>query len=197
MYRLAAILLLSLVPALGAASCGSGAPACQPSFTPCGGNIVGTWSFATTCGMQNLTSTSCPGESFNLSPNVSATFTFNADGTFSENATVDETGTETIPLSCLGGTVTDCTKLDQSGTFSGLTFSVSNCSGTAAEGCTCTITETGTLSLTGTWTAAGTNLSLASNGGKPGTPIGYCVSGSALLIAENSANSAYAILTKQ
>jgi hypothetical protein len=196
MHRFVIILFFSLVAALGAAGCSSGAPSCTPTFTPCGGNVVGTWVYQTTCGANTLTTQSCPSESLNLSPNMSGRITFNPDGTFSESVTVDETGTETIPASCLGG-VSACTQLDASISLSGITVAQSSCSGNVAQSCTCTLSETGSLTQTGTYTTAGTDLSTAGSVTQSATPLGYCANGSLLLVGENSANTAYAIFTRQ
>jgi hypothetical protein len=155
---------------------------------------VGTWTFQSACGLQTMSMAMCPGQ-LDITLNASGTFTFNADGTFSEVVTADESGTETIPAACLAGT-TDCTKLNNTTTIGGLTMTTSNCSGSASTGCTCTVTETGTFTQTGTYTTAGTNVSQTTGGTPSGPGSAYCVSGNALLLSVNAADTQYLIFTK-
>jgi hypothetical protein len=197
MHRLFTVPLAALL-VLVVDSCGghtSGA-SCPASFTPCGGDITGTWTYQTACNVTAEVSKQCPGASSNVPVNANGSFTFNADGTCSETFTVDTTGTETVPASCLGG-ITDCTKLDTSLTSGGLTFQITGCTGTASQGCTCTVSESGMITAPGTYTTAGTNYSLKlSTDSTARVPAGYCVNGSQLQLAADSTNTAFVLLTK-
>jgi hypothetical protein len=194
MHRLIAVLLGSLGVAFGASGCGSG-PSCSGTFTPCGGNLVGTWAYQITCGTAALATTQCPGASM-TSPQPSGTFTFNADGTYSLHLTTEESGTETVPASCLAG-VTSCNQLDSTISTSGIDIAVTACSGDASQGCTCTVSESGTLTETGTYTTAGNGFTTTASGGAAGAPTEYCVMGATLLIGAANSTVTYTVLTKQ
>ncbi len=197
MHRLVAILFSSLLLALVAEGCGGSTPSCGATFTPCGGSLEGTWVYQTACGTTAFQMMECPGVVVNVPPDVSGTWTFNADGTYSTDLAIEESGTETIPLSCLAG-VTDCTKLNNSSNFAGLNVSLTACTGNANQTCTCTVAESGTLAESGKYATAGNNLSLTVNGStNPGTPSGYCVSGNQLLLGDPGSTSTYVIFTKQ
>jgi hypothetical protein len=196
MHRLVAVLFFTFVTAAGAAGCSSSAPSCSPTFTPCGGSLVGTWTYESACGASAVAMMQCPGASVDVAPNVSGTYTFNADGTYSTNLTIEESGTETVPASCLGG-VTACAQLDATLNTGGLTIALTSCSGTASQSCTCTVSVSGTLTQTGKYATAGNDFSVTPSGGAAGMPTGYCVAGSTLEIGAGSSTASYAILTKQ
>ena len=191
-------LLGSFLGILGSSGCRGSvdAPACAASFTPCGGDPTGTWTYAEACNAGSVMSASCPTATSDLSSNVSGTYTFNADKTFSTEATVAETGTETIPTSCLGTGVT-CSDLMTNMVVDGLTVQ-ETCTGTTT--CTCTVSISGTLDETGTWAMAGNDLVITPKGGKASTPAGYCVSGDQLEIGGavmgGASANAYSVFTK-
>jgi hypothetical protein len=157
---------------------------------------VGTWDFQAACGSANLFEMQCPGATIDFSPTANGTYTFNADGTYATSLSLEESGTETIPASCLAG-ITDCTTLDTMITSGGLNVTIASCSGNASQSCTCTVSVSETLTDTGKYTTAGNDVSLTSNGGAPGTQVGYCVAGSTLQIADSPSNDAYVTLSKQ
>jgi hypothetical protein len=196
MHRLVTLTLGALL-VLFVGSCGghTNGASCPASFTPCGGDITGTWTYQTSCNVGALAGKQCPGATTSVPINASGSMTFNADGTFSEVVTIDTTGTETIPASCLGA-LTDCTKLDQTLSDQGLTVQITGCTGTASQSCTCTVSATGMLNATGKYTTAGNNFSLTVSGGTASVPSGYCVSGSQLELAADPTNTAFSILTK-
>jgi hypothetical protein len=198
MHRFVTILVGSLAVAL-APACGSvtTAPSCSPTFTPCGGDVVGTWTSSAVCGATAQLMMACPGASTSFMPTASATYTFNADGSFSLSLTADESGTQTLPASCLSG-IQSCALLEMTSTTQGLTTSTTGCTGNPSQSCTCTFTAKGTLTDTGTYTTAGTGLTMKDSSG-PSSPLGYCVTGNQLELSliTTPTNTTYLILTKQ
>jgi len=196
MHRLALALLGALVAALLPAGCGSsGGVSCPATLTPCGGNIVGTWTYETACGVSALATMSCPGATTNITPGASGTFTFNADGTFTQVLNVSEAGSATLPASCLTS-APSCAALDSTSSSSGLSIVVSGCTGNIAQSCTCSFSETGTLTVTGKYTTAGNNVTMISAGSATGTASPYCVSGSVLELSLSTSTSTFLLLGK-
>jgi len=180
MRLLVVALLGSFLGILGIAGCSSGGgstPACSTTFTPCGGDPTGTWTYVTECNPLGA-SAICPQATSNISVNLSGTYTFNADKTFSINATAADTGTLTIPASCLNNI--PCSELNQDSTTDGITIK-ETCTGTTT--CDCTISISGTLNQTGTWAVAGNDIVTTANGGTASMPQSYCVKGSELDLA--------------
>src|SRR5436305_5888695 len=93
--------------ATGAGGNGGAGGAPCPDVTPCGGNMVGSWTVASSClsvtGALDLTlvGAGCPTAPVTGSLTVTGTFTANGDGTYSDNTTT--TGEEhfTLGPSCL------------------------------------------------------------------------------------------------
>jgi hypothetical protein len=183
-------------PLLSLGGCSS-APSCTDTFTACGGDLTGTWVFDAECNAAALTAMACPGATTTVSPNISGTYTFNADKTFSTSLSIAESGMTTLPASCLAGS-TSCSELDLHQTSDGTTID-ETCTGNAAQSCTCSISQTGTLTETGTYLTAGNNLT-QSSGGSAGNPTPYCVNGSQLQISisiTGGISNAYLLFNKQ
>jgi len=78
------------------------------NFSPCGGDLVGTWKFKDICtGDQSLGGNPyaavCEGANMAVEMTWDATITFNADGTFtSDFKKMTQSATLTIPTSCMG-----------------------------------------------------------------------------------------------
>jgi hypothetical protein len=195
MHRLAIALLGALGAALLPAGCGSSGPSCPATFTPCGGDIVGTWTYEAACGANPQLSMACPTATSNLGTSTTGTIAFTAGGTFTETVTVHDSGTVTFPVACLTG-ITSCAQLDASNNASGLSIVSSGCAGTVTESCTCTIVESGTATLTGTYTTAGNDVTLTVAGNPAGTPSPYCATASQLDLAEGSSTGSYALFSK-
>src|SRR4051812_49023030 len=74
----------------GTAGTGGGGASC-PNVTPCGGNVVGTWTVASSCLTVSgaldlgLVGAGCPSAPVTGTLAVTGTFTANADGTYSDN----------------------------------------------------------------------------------------------------------------
>jgi hypothetical protein len=168
---------------LSIVGCGSGAaaPHCA-QVEPCGGDVVGSWSFAGACVNNAAASVTlaaiCPGASISVSSlAVSGSITFNSDLSYSgPSVSVSETATESVPLSCTGQA--SCAALGTSS--NGMT---ATCSGTTV--CTCRVsssasgTAAGALGSSGTYSISDTTLALQSSS-STSTMGSYCVQGTEL-----------------
>jgi len=173
---------LMCAAAAGGCGPGSGTGSAPPSclqVQPCGGNVVGTWSFLGACRtpavLQNFNDSlqaSCPGASISaLDIDISGTITYNPDLTYAANVTETIRATEIFPLSCLG--FASCADVVSSN--AGSTVS---CTGTTT--CTCRVTGGPPMIETGTYTTAGTDLTMA---GPTSTDTdAYCVQNNELHI---------------
>ena len=171
-----ACLLLSI------GGCDTSASSCSDTFTPCGGTLVGTWSFDTGCNVSNLATMTCPSVTSTVSPAATGTYAFNGDGSYTLNLTVDETGSVVYPAACLSG-ISACSGLDSTTTAGALTLTTT-CTGSVTSSCTCAASFTGTVMDTGTYTTAGTTFTTSSMiTGQTSPAAGYCVKGSQLQLA--------------
>ncbi len=169
------------------------------NFHPCGGSVLGTWSFTDWCAAnsvvgQDPTDGGCPGYGLTEDVTPSGTITFNGDGSYSNTAiTLSASIVETIPTSCLdvaGAKTCDATSLhfnEDGGT----------CATTGAN-CVCSATGSGDpqAAKTGTYTT-GVNTLTTDNG----SPTDYCITGTTLVAADKNPDGgaptfAY-VLTKQ
>jgi len=169
--------------AMAIVGCGGGhghsAPPTCLQVEPCGGDVVGSWSFLGTC--SNLAAenaqlqAACPGASLNASPGtLTGLLTFNADGTFvATNWHEAFAGTESLPLTCAGTSTCGENNGTTNDSSDGVTVTTTtNCTGTST--CVCRIS--GMLAVTtgtGAYTTSDVTLSLT------GLPIAstfsYCV----------------------
>ncbi len=168
------------------ASCANG--------TPGGGNIVGSWTVASSAlsvsGQLDLTPlgfgcTSAPVTGGSLQ--VTGTLTANPDGTFTDNTTT--TGTEqcTLAPSCMqiSGTTVTCNQMGQA--FSGIGYASATCTSAAGGGCNCTaiVKQNGAMGVlsgylftSGTYATSG-NVVTTSDG-RSSARYSYCASGTTL-----------------
>ena len=173
--------------------CGGGGGSAPPNCgreQPCGGDIVGSWAFAGAC--VNVTAESqelaagCPGASIgNVGVSLTGSLAFNADMTYTASNWHETFNfTETIPLSCAGGT--GCSDLNQNVTdnSNGGTRSVhATCTGTT----TCVCRFSGAMALASeisTYTITGTTIDMAGAATSMSTP--YCVEQDRLHLIELS-----------
>src|SRR6185369_12671814 len=112
---------------------------------------------------------------------------------------VAETGTETVPASCLQFGITSCGQLDQDTMDNGLIVK-STCTGDVTKSCSCSVSVSGTIGTTGTYITTGNDFIATPGGGTPSGPTPYCASGFQLEIAGglmgNSTSNTYILLTK-
>lgn len=197
-----------------------------PAFTPCGGNIVGTWHLKTECGPPSTTSNACSGQATTLSPGAdyNATYNFAANGTLTISFSGTMSATIRYSADCLhsdAGLATACADLQKSmqsaiqvtgdaGADSLIRNLSFTCATDSAAECLCQESLTySAVSMTGTYTTSGTQItatltssSFLPDGGSPdagsGNLIDYCVSGNTLTIGPGagSTSGSVAVLTK-
>ncbi len=171
------------------------------NVTPCGGDVVGTWTATSSCfpvtGDLDMTSLGlgCTGAPTSGSMEVTGTWTLNGDGTI-----VDETQTLgqqqiDLPAACLdvSGTHTTCDRVGAP--LSGLGFASATCTDDAATGgCSCPamIDQVGGAALVSLTPLKKANYTVADNvitvsNGRTETQYAYCVSGASLILSPISA----------
>ena len=171
-------------------------------FTPCGGSLVGTWSFTAGCyqlapGTLDPTKGSCPQVSVAATVDLTGSVTFNSGGTFSSNETTAVSFTIDVPAACLADAgITSCASLGGGG--DGGAAAMSDGKG----GCTETqMQPTQTKSNTGTYTTSGNQFTATGGDGGSGnnTPLDYCVSGTTLKAkqTDSKGNTVIYVATKQ
>jgi hypothetical protein len=129
------------------AGCGGGSakppPASCLAVQPCGGDVVGTWSFLGGCSdlaaLTEQLQLDCQGASVNSNPlSLSGLLTFNADLSYTASGWRETSAAnETLPLSCI--TATSCaagngTQHLNSGSATGI--ATTSCTGTSTCSCT-------------------------------------------------------------
>jgi hypothetical protein len=157
---------------MAAAACGGdddGGGGFSCDFGGCGGDVVGTWTFADTCLDGTITLDECPAAVVNVDVAFAGSLTFNADMTMVFDATSTSQVSYAIPTSCLMGFT--CAQLDESAEDL-------SCS-EAGDVCNCTGTSSNQIDSTGSWTTAGDVLTISQGGGDPDTAT-YCVAGDTL-----------------
>ena len=196
--------------AVDAGSCPSAS-----TFTPCGGNVTGTWHLKFDECAFSSSSSSC-GMSISISPasTYGVAYTFNANGTLSASIGGNYIGTIRYPPACLGsdaGAVQACADLSNSlqnvaqqagdaGTdnITSMTF---NCATDVSGTCICNENVAySSRVITGTYTTSGTKITITAltGTGLPDAGVGdaganqstdYCVSGNTLTLAPDSSSS--------
>lgn len=155
-------------------------PASCPSFSACGGDVVGSWDYASGCvdnPFGNIDQ-SCPGLAV-VDPkgSVAGTITFTAT-TVVRRASGSFDATLAVPASCsepAGG----CPAIEAS--LKGAGFATSVCAAASAGGCSCSLTKTIAIDDSDTYTISGNTLTTGGGG-----QYDFCVSGSSLSYREAS-----------
>ena len=176
---MAAAAVMALAASAGGCGGGHSPPPNCLQVQPCGGDVVGNWSFLGTCSDVQAQSAelaaSCPGAKINAA-GVSLTGTLN----FTAYATYTATNwheffviAETVPLSCAGAARCTDRNGTETDTSNGSMVTVTTaCSGTTT--CACRVNGTLTLSSdSGSYTTAGTLLDMY--GGTTSGLFDYCV----------------------
>jgi hypothetical protein len=184
---------------------GSGGSSCSsvaPNVTPCGGDVVGTWTLTSGClkvtGEFDLSSLGigCTSGTLTGSLQVTGTWTANSNGTYSDNTTTSGDEQLTLPASCLNvsGTTTNCEGL--AGVIQSLGYDSISCKAAASGGCTCsaTIRQSGGLGLVSSDPSTNGNYATSSNAvtTNGGAKYSYCVSGSTMTWTPQSTRPATA-----
>jgi hypothetical protein len=173
-----------------AAGCGSGGGSCGGSAA-CGGNVVGTWSIASVCfmtlpAMSGDGGTSCSNQINSSGLTEMGTVTFNSDLTYTSSATPVGTLSEVIPTGCLGTVTCDQENMYAMMAVTSGTYSSAGCTAVAA-GCSCQFQfASKPVTQTGTYTTAGSSLTIMSSTATKPQPDTYCVTGSTLTLSTTS-----------
>jgi hypothetical protein len=187
-------LIIALLSSALGFGCGPGsgdkAPNCL-QVQPCGGDVVGTWSFLGACtnaaAVADLSATlaaDCPGAAASaVGVDVSGTVTYNADLTYSVNGSETVSATETVPLACLG--VTTC-----AGATTSTAGTTVTCTGTTT--CTCQIHGVHPITEAGTYTTSGTTQTTTSATSVDTNP--YCVENNRLHLLDTATMSQTIVL---
>ena len=173
-----------------------------PGMTPCGGDVVGTWTVTSSClnvtgelDMSLAVGPACPSGPITGSLQVTGTWTANPNGTYMDNTTTSGDEQLTLASACLviSSTQTDCGGA-ASLLKSVLGYSDLNCPSAAGGGCNCsgTAKQTGTIGLLSPGPADKRQLhdlgQRAHNFGRLGRHVkySYCVSGNKLTLTPQS-----------
>jgi hypothetical protein len=179
------------------AGAGSEATASCSDVAPCGGNVIGSWTVASSClsvsGSLDVSGfgLGCTTVSVTGSLQVSGTWQANADGTYADNTSTSGTEQITVAAECLNvsGTTTTCDRIG--GPLQGLGFASINCSSAASGGCNCeaTVQQSGGIGLasadpqkSGNFSSSGNLVTLDSS------DYSYCVSGNQMSWSPQSAS---------
>ena len=164
---------------------GSSAPPNCGKEQPCGGDVVGAWSFLGFCAnlsVENqVLAAACPGSSISaFGVTLTGQLNYNADLTYTaSNWHETFSATETVPLACTNG-ATSCAAMsgttNDSSTGTTVT-TTTTCTGTTV--CTCHVSGNQTLtSETGTYYITGTTIDMS--GTETSGTFPYCVEQSRL-----------------
>ena len=172
---------------------------CQLDFTPCGGEIGGTWRSDPKCKPmtpKQIAGDPCPGETFGLDGvATTATWTFAPDQTFTVLISTQGPATFMTPQECLvdeNGRPVPCTGAAAGARaagrllYTGGVASSPMCKDQPAS-CDCTVPYLpAPVAVSGTYTTSGTTLTVTLPGGLVSIPADYCVSGDTLDLAGQS-----------
>lgn len=146
-------------------------------FTPCGGDLTGTWQFELGCveipgGFEPISG--CSGSSASYEVEMTGQITFGADGSYSLARTRTLTAIYMAAKSCLpqGKQCSDAPQLDDR-------FDKGE---DAGDQCKLTEVDTDYDDESGTFTTSGTTLTLSETGDDSPTVLHYCVSGDTAIV---------------
>jgi len=164
-----------------------------PVFSPCGGNLVGSWTIKSMCtDFSKDTSLSCEGLTVSSSLQPSGTLTFASDGSYVSQGSVSGSMSTTYPASCMTNLGVSCSSLN-SANNPAKGFSIS-CGDSTTGDCVCNETLVNKpTSEQGTYAVSGPALSLVVNG-KAQDPSQYCVAGDTLTLQSLASSGATATL---
>ncbi len=165
----------------------------------CGGNIVGSWKISATCLTFDISSTmsndNCPEQTTRVADwEMTGNLNFDADLSYSANATQIGTVVTTVPASCLmrQGITLTCAQLEDAlqTSLADSGFSSGTCSTSSGNGCACTlVTLPQSTNVTGTYTTTGAGvLTQTPTGGSPSGSSSYCVKGSTLTLSPGASD---------
>jgi hypothetical protein len=151
---------------------GAGLAACSATLSPCGGDLVGSWSFVAWCG-PGTGVPGCPDAAYDL-VTAGLGVTFAADGTYAITAGGGD-DYEVFPPGCLGGDGGVGLSCEQ------LSSPSAPCTANSSGTCRCNVGPFAPIaSSSGTYSVKDTTLTTVPSGGGGASPFGYCVSGQVL-----------------
>jgi len=167
-----------------------------PTFTPCGGDLLGDWTIKEVCikspskGLNGV----CPGMTLSVGAiTATGTLSFRADHTETGSATISYPASVHIPADCY--TESNCT-LYETVLKAGDGVSTASCSWDTATGCSCTMNVNQALSMgSGTYEVQGTNAIFTSADSAEPSVSSFCVSGNTLQMYSASDNGVTSSLT--
>lgn len=141
------------------------------AFTPCGGDLTGTWTFGATCATLPAGSDpfqgKCAGASMSIEAEQTGTVTFGGDKSFSVNSNLTATLTMSVPKSCLPSGAT----CDMIANGKPVTDDGTNCVSVQPQ-------DPKASTDSGTWRSEGTQFWTTSTGETTEDgPFDYCVTG--------------------
>jgi hypothetical protein len=177
-----------MLAALGCGGAGASGAGGSCNDISCGGDIVGAWALEDACDAKptaTLTESDCPQASVAriLSASVSGMYTFNADQTFSTSASTMFMVSWVFPSECVsGGGAAACDSL-QSKLQDGVGFIYSSVAcAPSGSACDCTVGLKFGGSFAGTYSTAGSALTLTVPGATTTGTTSYCVRGPTLTL---------------
>lgn len=208
----AGVVVASLALAASSLTCGGSSGGSCGGTQPCGGDVTGNWKASSACvdstalnmAVLGDVATDCPNASItNVKYTPSGTLTFGSGMSYTAAVTMAMSFNLNIPTSCIsgGGTCADAnTGIQGIVGMDGITSAT--CTGTT----TCVCTVAGNVDVensAGTYSTAGTVLTLTATSGGNGDSGDYCVKGSSLHLITVDMSMAMAkitgdiVLTKQ
>jgi hypothetical protein len=170
---------------------GGGSGATCSSNASCGGDIVGTWTIAQACYATLSRPLSCAQEQQSVSDQVqTGTMVFGSDGTFMLMTRTTGTLSILLPPSCLAEQAATCAEADanlRELAEISETFTSASCVDDAGT-CACALMFDISSNGSGTYTTAGSTLTITSSGDPRDST--YCVAGSTLVMAVEAGSTA-------
>jgi len=172
----------------GGSSAGGSGSQCA-AFTPCGGELTGTWNFERACAssseLQHIADASkiCPAGTASATESLSGTATFDAQGVLKLDTTTAATLTLGVPTSCLK-TGQDCAAIQASiAAQTGVTQA--SCS-QVATGCSCTYSISVASKQEQTYVKNGTSIAVTDPTDGTVTNTDFCVQGTSLDLRDDT-----------
>jgi hypothetical protein len=214
--KLMKVTALGVLLAAGAAACSGGGgagsekggnhpPATCSTFSACGGDLVGTWNIVATCGPGTIhtfdatTIPNCTGVKVRTTTAASGTMTFDANSSYVGMFTNSNTEEVVLPKTCAGSQSCDAYYLSLLNPANPPPLSGS-CTDDGTN-CSCThLLSPQHNAVDGTYTVAGTTLTLTLVGGQP-FPTQYCAETNELtistIVGSDASTALVYTLTKQ
>ncbi len=159
-------------------------PTCAPEPASCGGDLVGTWTIESDCGLEalpNFFAETCPESTMTFIDSVVAgTRTFAEDGSYASDAMLQfDLHLDIDAMDCFG---IDCATLGVA--LDGENNLDAVCDDAPeGSGCACLLTITNDLTVQGTWSVEGDAVTLTFDG-EASDPRPFCVQGDRLALWE-------------